>query len=314
MPNQTNPTTQKIIANYIGSIAQQSLANEQIVIVMGNTSLGIFLKTAPKWVVFLSYEDFRGPLTVNLVGDVSPLRELPIRGRLHISRDGIAGPGTGVSIELEDALPWMPPPPPQSLNGGEHKQRLLTFLQQAYMQAGGVGLSALLPFLMEDSVYVGNHPQQEELVTMQENLERGNIFNLIQTLGNLLGRGRGLTPSWDDFTMGFLLTLNRWEHIIQPHFDLGKLNAEITKAAYAKTESAKTAGQGDGAKGAGYFMMGFKDQKTIDMIGSKLCSEQYVNMDPRWQERYAKCDATADCDAWTACAAPALGDPLPIPK
>ena len=235
MPNQTNPPTQKTIANYIGSIAQQSFTNEQIAMVMGHTSLGIFLKTAPKWVVFLSYEDFRGPLTVNLGGNVSLLRELPTRGMLHISRDRISGPGAGVSIELEDALPWMPPPPPQPLNGGERRERLLTFLQQAYTQAGGVGLSTLLPSLGEDSVYAGNHPQRDEFVNMQENLEGGNIFNLIQTLGNLLGRGRGLTPSWDDFTMGLLLTLNRWEHIIQPQFGLGKLNAEITKAAYAKT-------------------------------------------------------------------------------
>jgi hypothetical protein len=89
---------------------------------------------------------------------------------------------------------------------------------------------------------------------------------------------------------------------------------EQFKAAYAKTESAKRAGQGDGEKGAGYFMMGFKDQAALDMIGTKMCADEYAKKDPRWQDRYTKCDAKAACDAWAACVAPAIGDPLPIRK
>lgn len=86
------------------------------------------------------------------------------------------------------------------------------------------------------------------------------------------------------------------------------------KAEYAKTKQAKTAGQGDGAKGAKYFMMGFRDQNAVDTIGMKICKEQYAIRDPRWQTRYAKCDLKADCATWAACAAPAMGNPLSVPK
>ncbi len=226
----------KLAISYIGSIAQQSFANKQTASVVGNTSRGIFLKTAPKWVVFLSYKDFRGPLTLNLVGDVSPLRVLPSGGMVYASLEEIAIPGAGISIGLGNARPWgMQPLRGQPLSRDERVRHLLSFIQQAHARAKGAGLSGLLPSLGEDADHAGNHPQQADLLHLRKNLAGGAIPTFIQALNKLLGRGGGLTPSWDDFTMGLLLTLNRWRHAIPPQIDLDDLNTEIAKSAYTKT-------------------------------------------------------------------------------
>ncbi|MEZ4365487.1 MAG: hypothetical protein R2939_04255 [Kofleriaceae bacterium] len=85
-------------------------------------------------------------------------------------------------------------------------------------------------------------------------------------------------------------------------------------AAYAKTEAAINAGKqtmdgpGDGAKGAEYYKMGI----TGGLIG-KICTEQYADRDPRWRVRMTACTGKASCDEWSACMAPAIGDPLPPP-
>jgi hypothetical protein len=50
-----------------------------------------------------------------------------------------------------------------------------------------------------------------------------------------LGAGGGLTPSGDDFILGFLLSLNRWKHALFPDVDVKNLNRQIITAAYQKT-------------------------------------------------------------------------------
>ncbi|MBS1249045.1 MAG: hypothetical protein MAG431_00618 [Chloroflexi bacterium] len=225
----------KLAAKHIGSLAKSCFAQEQTVSVMGNTSRGIFLKTAPKWVVFLSYEGYRGPLTVNLVGDVAPLRALPNGGKVDVSPAWIRFPEVGISIPLGEASPWTPPPPPPATSGGAVETRLRELARAAHLRADGAGLSGHLPHLLGDAAHAPSHPPGMDLSHIRQNLEEGDRSTIPQALTNLLGSGRGLTPSWDDFTIGLLLALNRWEHILQPEFDLDELNAEITRAAYAKT-------------------------------------------------------------------------------
>jgi len=226
----------KLTTGYIGSVAQHSFTNKQTASIMGNTSRGIFLKTVPKWVIFLSYESFRGPLTLNLVGDVAPLQNLQIGEKVHVSPQVITTSGGRISIGIENASPWgRQPHPGATICGDERLRHNLSFFRRAHQQANGVGLSGLFPSLAGDAAHAGNHPHQIELLTMKEYLEEGRNLHFLQSLNKLLGRGGGLTPSWDDFTMGLLLTLNRWRHVIPPKIDLDELNAEIVKSAYGAT-------------------------------------------------------------------------------
>ena len=47
--------------------------------------------------------------------------------------------------------------------------------------------------------------------------------------------GSGLTPSGDDFVMGLLLSLNRWESVLQPGDNLSVLNTNVVESAYRCT-------------------------------------------------------------------------------
>ena len=61
-----------------GEVAAGVLAIDQDVFVLGNTSRGIFLETSSRWLVFLSYEGFRSPLTVTLAEIPVSLADPPV--------------------------------------------------------------------------------------------------------------------------------------------------------------------------------------------------------------------------------------------
>lgn len=95
------------LAASIGHMARAVLSQERAAKLMGTTSRGLFLQTSSPWLVFLSFERFRGPLTVNapcgLPGD--PCLE---PGRLRFGRD---------VLEWENAPTWHPPAPPPRTPG-----------------------------------------------------------------------------------------------------------------------------------------------------------------------------------------------------
>jgi hypothetical protein len=57
-----------------GKISRALLANSRQAVVTGVTSRGIFIKLDTDWILFLSFESFRGPLTLNLFGETAFLR------------------------------------------------------------------------------------------------------------------------------------------------------------------------------------------------------------------------------------------------
>jgi len=63
-----------------------------------------------------------------------------------------------------------------------------------------------------------------------QDLEAGLV-----ALKPLLGLGRGLTPSGDDFAEGLLLTLARFRAVYQPFQQLEALSQALIKAGYAQT-------------------------------------------------------------------------------
>jgi hypothetical protein len=233
MTRQAASFAGKIIASHIGGIARSVISTSGSSILMGNTSRGLFLKTQAKWVLFLSYHAFRGPLTINLKGDFSGLRQLAPEERLLISPDRITASKGGIRISLAEAIPWQADAPTHQHSPlKDRQQHLRALAQKAYTQKKDAGLSGLIPLLLEGN---SAHPEAEKLSQLRSQFQKGNTSAFTQNLSTLLGLGSGLTPSWDDFTLGLLLTLNRWEQILHPTLDLEKLNATLIESAYAKT-------------------------------------------------------------------------------
>lgn len=202
---------------------------------MGVTSRGIFLKPKTKWVIFLSFEDHRGPMTINLKGDISPLRDLTPGELIQISPNLITVPKHNLAISTQHASIWQP----VLINSETHDRqdmspRLKAFTQDAYAQNSGVGLSGSLPALLDFPAEKGQD-SDGNILSIRNHIKHDDLIASLELIENLLGRGSGLTPSGDDFIIGLLLTLNRWNDALGIGNELQSFNVRVVEAAYAKT-------------------------------------------------------------------------------
>ncbi len=209
---------------------------------MGVTSRGIFLNTELRWMIFLSYENFRGPMTVNLKEDVRSLNSLTPGGLVQFTPGLITIPQLDLKISTQGASIWQPKPPSIS---AFHKSalhpRLAEMAYCAYAQKTGEGLSsmlsALVPIPKTDKQFsegsLGN--TKPIILSIGEHLKNSQLVTTMEMTRKLLGRGTGLTPSGDDFLIGLLLTLNRWNAVLAIGNDLDWFNNQIIKDAYEKT-------------------------------------------------------------------------------
>ncbi|MFM8322535.1 MAG: DUF2877 domain-containing protein, partial [Chloroflexota bacterium] len=80
--------------------AEKLLAAPQAARVWGVTSRGVFLHLQSNWIVFLSYEAYRGPLTINLPADDRRFNRLAPGAAVFLHPGGLEFP------ELQDGIDW----------------------------------------------------------------------------------------------------------------------------------------------------------------------------------------------------------------
>ena len=115
----------------IGQIAAETLAAEQQGFVLGCTSRGVFVKPGGRWVVFVSRERFRGPLTVTLPGGDSRLGAVSPGMPVSITSERIAIPGAGVNISTRGCEVWQAPPPSTKSRRGMNPARARVYPAQS---------------------------------------------------------------------------------------------------------------------------------------------------------------------------------------
>ena len=225
----------------IGLFASQALSTDQDAQIIGSTSKGVFIKTSGKWLVFLAFEQFKGPLTITLEKFDPLLQRIPGGSNVRIASNSIFIPDPAVTINLEGTPVWQPPPPAAPLldrSEWNENMRLVAKEILAKKEAGGIG--SLIP------AYLGVTTSQPRLPGIKgfdgSQLERiknyvssEEVSGLVELLSSVLGLGPGLTPSADDFTLGLLLTLNRWRIPSWKTSNLHVLNSQMVEAAYKKT-------------------------------------------------------------------------------
>jgi hypothetical protein len=228
---------------YIGLIASENLSSDQDAHIFGKTSKGIFFKTSGRWLVFLSFDQFRGPLTITLE-EVNPiLHHAAIGNPIHVTSKSLFFPDSDITITIQGSKVWQTRPTSTPLvNGLECHEKLVCFTKEVMSKKNGVGLGKLLPFLLG---LPKTHPTPRiirgfdwaDIQQLQYYIKSGEADMLAWLLSQVLGSGPGLTPSADDFTMGLLLTLNSWPNSNWTAGALRDLNLQVVKAAYAKTTS-----------------------------------------------------------------------------
>ena len=87
----------------IGKLAMDILSTEEIAEIFGISSKGIFLKFVSNKMIFLSFENFRGPLTANLSGDFRHFTRFSRGGKVNLSQEAILFPESKISISASNA-------------------------------------------------------------------------------------------------------------------------------------------------------------------------------------------------------------------
>lgn len=219
----------------IGSIAWQVWSHDQPATVMGVTSRGLFLAIDQR-VLFVSFERWRGPLTITLDRSIDQLRALDVGAAAVFTHNRLIFPATEITLTASPAVVWQAPAPmsaPCPIDQQRHTLKQIAGLILTREPDRGFGplLASLLDLppsgpLSADQVTILNILQ-----TLRLAVRAHDVPAVLASIDQLLGRGSGLTPSGDDCVLGLLLMLNRW----QANYDWNELNRAVIAAAYHKT-------------------------------------------------------------------------------
>mgnify|MGYP003933688189 FL=1 len=225
----------------IGSVAYNLLSQENDAILFSIISRGIFIKFCNDKMIFLSFENYRGPITANLPMDQLDFPELHQEDRIEILKGKLWFPDSKITISCDNAEIWHPiqiiKQPPSDIN---RKSLIREFAIATNQQIKPGRQSSLHPTLLDYSMGMNHLPDlvsgiRKSVNNLREHFKRGESKELLRDLYSFLGLGNGLTPSGDDFVLGFFLSLNRWSSALQTKLDLSVLNQSIIEAAYHET-------------------------------------------------------------------------------
>lgn len=224
----------------IGFRAQRILTDSKDASILGVTSRGVFLRIRDRWVIFLSYEPNRGPLTLNLTPNIR-IPSIIHQGQLaEIQGRDIIFSASNFRIRTEGAATWIIAPPPRTdTKPQELINRIRSIGVEVIAQRGGVGLTPILAELLNLAMHKqppqNKYDRPMDLEHLHKSLIASDGNQVISQLQKFLGFGAGLTPSGDDLISGFLLTLNRYQDVLPIPFNLTEINQAIVELAYQKT-------------------------------------------------------------------------------
>jgi hypothetical protein len=208
----------KIPLSNIGIKAWRLLDQNQPASVWSITSTGVFLLLPSGWLLFLSNQTFRGPLTLNLPEGTTPMILMQSGSPVEIHDGEISFLDLDLVLSTQESQVWTAPQRPAASPTvlELRRERLAELCSTVQAER-----SQNMPF--------------EHFSKALENVERG--ISLADTLENLLGYGPGLTPVGDDFIIGFLVAARRWGDQLSTEDDpdLPLLCQTLQQAAYRKT-------------------------------------------------------------------------------
>jgi len=226
-------------ATNIGVFADQVLKRQSSAVTSGISSHGIYLRPSEDWTLFLSFEKYRGPLTVNHPTIPNTLPDIAPNSIVTLSPTEIGFPNQAVQVSLKDAHIWDSPTPTKASPVEISHSRVASIIDRTFRMANASEFLSLFKSVLSDNpVYPpGISGFETPLTQFIISLEQGKLGGAGKGLIELLGLGPGLTPLGDDFIIGVVLTLNRWEHSLGHLKDLEKLNQSLLSSAKQKTTS-----------------------------------------------------------------------------
>lgn len=235
---KVNPIERVARIARVGRIASGLLSEAPEASVMGVTSRGAFIRLASRWVIFLSGEDYCGPLTLNLHRLEDGLLKIAVGMPVRIEEGSIDFPGTGLRFDFDQAVVWLAPVlPPEILPIEQRRNQLVEVTRELFRKQKGGLFADFLAARMDDkrqSITPVN-PVDQILYTMRMALLERNKTAFSNACEGVLGLGAGLTPSGDDLVAGLALALSRWGDVLLPDLFMEDLFAGLIPLAYRKT-------------------------------------------------------------------------------
>ena len=200
----------------IGKIAYDWLWDSETVTVTGTTSSGTFLKTNEGRVVFLTTSNHYGP--VNLVFENNFPQNWENGDLLLVSHDQDSfifhSPIEKYVLQIKSI--WKTPPTPvKNISTNEQSSRLHQAAQQLSILKDREGLAPLLTAYLDkktllefDSEWINSMWQR--IQALGKAIKAKNITQIKFVANQLIGSGRGLTPSGDDLLSGLFFMHQRW--------------------------------------------------------------------------------------------------------
>ena len=243
----------------IGETAYSILHRTREAAVMGLTSRGVFCSTGDGQIIFISYENWRGPLTANLALDTEldgNSRFIRKEERSHpqafdrlahasvvkLFADRILFEVEDLTIFTKSISPWTTNIYKLQKNDLSAAQGRLTRTTRSYMTEGnGEGWIKFIPrwagFEINRDSQEPNSELDKDLLELANSLRAGDGKEILSHTERLSGRGSGLTPSGDDFLVGLLLGLHATAEL-SPIFDeVDGISQHLIQQARQKTTS-----------------------------------------------------------------------------
>lgn len=202
--------------------------------IFGRTTRGDFLSLNDGSIVFLSFEQYAGPLTANIERDPVCRPSLQTGDLVQFDDNGILFPDCGWRLTWPAGPAWssprseLSPQPYRRITATLHRLAADLFaIKPPEGLASNLALWLTLP----------NDPPAPPL-NIDLELFRQKEFNtngLLEFFDRFIGRGKGLTPSGDDLIQGFLLAASRWPGLLTLDFDFPALSGGLIEEAYRRT-------------------------------------------------------------------------------
>lgn len=208
--------TTSINKSTIGRVAYDWLMQSNLADVWGITSSGIFLNIHGNKIIFLTSSNHFGP--VNIVIE----NQVPIQWKnkdlikivLGVNEISFINQHDELKIKIDDI--WHTTHKPSGkITRAEQQIRLLKSAQQFSLLKNGQGFASLLiSFLRneapEDLENEWLCRSWEKIVQLKQGLMEKDTDKIMTFAKQLIGSGRGLTPSGDDLLTGLFFMQKRW--------------------------------------------------------------------------------------------------------
>ena len=262
----------KISTPVIGYMANQVIQRAPSAVVSGIASRGIYLQPTDDLTIYLSLEEFRGPLTLNLSGKLDDLNRVEPGSSAIFQDSNLIFPDYSLQISLEKAQIWQPSRSSRSRNLNSDMLRKIYDLAQRI--SGKQPFFPILNIVMsEDPSPLPEFPEFGNMITpILEEIQTDHPAQLSKLLIDLLGAGPGLTPVGDDFILGILLSINNLGESIFPGNALKEFNQSIIDAARKKTTKLSFSILVCAAEGSA-------DERLLKVLDSLIFGDEILDQD-----------------------------------